>query len=270
MMQEHDPGWPGMANIPGIMLASQYERTGNFADMEEAISVDRRAVNASPEDHPDRPVWLHNLGNVFGHQYERTGVMSDLDEAISVTRQAVAAMLDNHIDRVTCLSNLGINLQSRYERNGAIGDLDDASNYLQMAWNTTMAIPFQRIQTASRCIKLLALQRKIDTAISLGKDVINILPMINTKLFDRTDQQYVVSTFAGIAADIFALLLASDQICEALHFLEKGRAIILGQLIDSRSDVSHLAQEYPKNARRYEELRDEVNTPSVGLEQDAQ
>jgi thioester reductase-like protein len=94
--------------------------------------------------------------------------------------------------------------------------------------------------------------------------------MVNTALLDRTDQQYVVSTFAGVAADICALLLASDQICEALHFLEKGRAVILGQLVDSRSDVSHLAQEYPEIARRYEELRDEVNTPLVGLEQDAQ
>jgi tetratricopeptide (TPR) repeat protein len=262
----HRPDW---LNNLGINLQGRYERTGAMGDLEEAIGVTRQAVNAIPEDHTDRQACLNTLGIVLRLRYQQTGAMGDLEEAISVARQAVNAIPENHPDRPACLINLGKGLLGRYQQTGEMGDLDNASIYLQMAWNTTMAIPFQRIQAASLCIKLLALQRKTDTAISLGKDVINLLPTVNTKLLDRSDQQYVVSTFAGVAADLCALLLTSDQTCDALHFLEKGRAVILSQLIDSRSDVSHLAQNHPEIARRYEELRDEVNTPLVGLEQDA-
>ncbi|KAG7286881.1 hypothetical protein NEMBOFW57_009199 [Staphylotrichum longicolle] len=41
-----------------------------------------------------------------------------------------------------------------------------------------------------------------------------------------------MSIFAGVAADVCALLLASDQPTNALECLEKGRAVIIGQLID--------------------------------------
>jgi hypothetical protein len=90
---------------------------------------------------------------------------------------------------------------------------------------------------------------------------------VNTKFLARNDQQYVASTFAGIAANLCALLLASNNVDDAIKYLEEGQAVILSQLTDGRSDVTDLTQIYPNIARRYEELRDEVNAPLRGLEQ---
>jgi CHAT domain-containing protein len=261
------PDRAGRLNNLGTKLESQYERTGAIADLEESISMARQAVAATPDDHPDRAAWLNNLGTKLESRYKRTGAMADLEESISVARQAVAATPDDHPDRAGWLNNLGTKLQSRYERTGAMADLDDASFYLQKAWNTTMAIPFHRVQAAARCIKLLTLRGDINVAIRLGKDVIHLLPIVNTKLLDRNDQQYVISTFTGVAAGLCALLLASNQVEDALQYLEKGRAVVLSQLIDGRSDISDLAQKYPDIARRYEELRDAANAPLRGLEQ---
>ncbi|TWU71128.1 hypothetical protein ED733_002535 [Metarhizium rileyi] len=98
----------------------------------------------------------------------------------------------------------------------------------------------------------------------MGKDVIHLIPAVNTNDLDRNDEQYVVSTFAGVAADLCALLLASNKFDDALQYLEVGRAVILSKLIERRSYVSDLEQ--PGIARRYEELRDEVNAPLRGLE----
>jgi hypothetical protein len=91
---------------------------------------------------------------------------------------------------------------------------------------------------------------------------------VNTKLLDRSDQQFVVSTFAGIATDLCAFLLESNQPVDALYYLERGRAVIIGQLVDARGDVSSLARRCPDVARRYQELRDEVNAP-LGTQQGA-
>ncbi|KAH7232458.1 CHAT domain-containing protein [Fusarium solani] len=268
-MPDDHPNRAGSLNDLGNKIESRHERTGAMVDLEEAISVARQAVAATPDDHPNRAAWLNNLGTKLESRYECTGAMADLEEAIVVARQAVDATPDDHPDRAAYLSNLGTKLGSRYGRTGAMADLDDASTYLQKAWNMTMAVPFRRIKAAAWCIKLLATQRNVDVAIQLGKDALHLLPTVNTKLLGRNDQQYVVSTFAGVAADLCALLLASNKLDDALHSLEQGRAIILSQLIDGRSDVSDLAEKHPDLARRYEELRQEVNAPLRGLEQDA-
>jgi tetratricopeptide (TPR) repeat protein len=252
----------------GNKLESRYERTGEMGDLEEAISVARQAVESTSDDHPDRAGKLSNLGNKLGRRYERTGEMGDLEEAISVARQAVESTPDDHPNRAGRLNNLGNNLGSRYERTGEMGDLEDVTSCLYNAWLCENAVPFHRIQAAAQCLKLLVAQTNSKAAVSLGLDVIDLLPAVNTKFLNRTDQQFVMSTFAGVAADVCALLLASDRLIEALECLEKGRAVIIGQVLDSRSDLPPLAKQYTALAHRYETLRDTINRPTVSLDQE--
>ncbi|KAM7205892.1 CHAT domain containing protein [Rhypophila sp. PSN 637] len=216
-------------------------------DLEEAITAAKQAVQSTPDDHPDRAGRLNNLGN----------------------------KLDDHPDRAGRLNNLGNNLESRYERTGQMQDLDNASKHLQEAWNCGAAVPFHRIKPAARCLQLFARLRGgpntdviLSSAIQLGKDVIKLLPTVNTRMLNRADQQFVIKTFAGVAADLCAFHLESDNLNNTLLYLEKGRAVILGQLVDSRSDISSLVQQYPGDIRRYEELRDEINRPVQTGKQD--
>src|SRR5437667_12881566 len=106
---------------------------------------------------------------------------------------------------------LGRMVESWYERTGEMADLEKASSCLYDAWHCQTALPFHRIRAAARCLKLLAAQAKIDAAVQLGKRVIDLLPAVNTKILDRNDQQYVMSTFAGVAVDVCAFLLASNR-----------------------------------------------------------
>jgi len=49
----------------GIELMEHYECTGNLPDISEAISIQQRAVQLTPNDHPDMPAILNNLGVAF-------------------------------------------------------------------------------------------------------------------------------------------------------------------------------------------------------------
>ncbi|KAM7182922.1 CHAT domain containing protein, partial [Rhypophila sp. PSN 637] len=136
-------------------------------------------------------------------------------------------------------------------------------------------VPFHRIKPAARCLQLFARLRGgpntdviISSAIQLGKDVIKLLPTVNTRMLNRADQQFVIKTFAGAAADLCAFHLESGNLDDALLYLEKGRAVILGQLVDTRSDISSLVRQYPDHVRRYEELQDEINRPVQTGKQD--
>ncbi|KAL2136726.1 hypothetical protein VTI74DRAFT_1767 [Chaetomium olivicolor] len=266
----HDyPDRAGRLNSLGNKLQSRYERTGEMADLEEAIGIARQVVGSTPNDYPDRAGWLNNLGITLQLRYKRTGEMADLEEATGIARQVVGSTPNDHPDRARYLYSLGSKLESRSERTGEVANLEEASLCLHNAWHCQTSFPFDRIRAAAGCLALLAAQAKIDTAIQLGQGIIDLLPAVNTKLLDRNDQQFVMSIFAGVAADICALLLVSNRPADALEYLEKGRAVIIGRLVDARSDFWSLEQHHPDMARRYMQLRDEVNTPIGRLEQDA-
>ncbi|PNP54011.1 hypothetical protein FNYG_15655 [Fusarium nygamai] len=251
----------GILDNLGVMLETCYQRTKEMADLAEAIQMARQAVDSTPPSHPDRAGRLNNLGNKLERRYERTGEMAELVEAIQIARQAVDSTLPSHPGRAACFTNLGFKLERRYERTGELADLEEASDCLFSAWSCSTAIPFHRVNAAAHCLKLLSVQHRVDSAVQLGKAVIDLLPATHVNLLDRKDKQFVVSMFAGVAADLCSFLLESDQPRTALHYLEQGRTVIVGQLMDLRSDLSTLYSTDPKVAERYETLVSAVNTP---------
>ena len=113
-----------------------------------------------------------------------------------------------------------------------IKDQAEALRYLYDAWDCTNSVPFTRVRAAARCLKILATQHKLDAGINLGRAVLELLPTVHTRLLDRNDQQFVMSTFAGVASDLCGFYLASSRPNEALEYLEQGRGVIISQLLD--------------------------------------
>jgi tetratricopeptide (TPR) repeat protein len=243
-------------------LGSRYERTGDMTDLEEAIQVARRAVASTPEDHSDLARRLNNLGGRLGTRYERTGDMTDLEEAIQVARRAVALTPEDHSGLAMYLNNLGKLLGSRYERTGDKADIEEANRDFGRSWASYTSAPFTRIDAASQCLKMLFYLEQYDEAAEIAVSVIDLLPIVNTQSLDRNDRQHVVSRFAGIAADACGVLLQARDPETALQYLEKGRAVILGQMIDNWSDLSSLMKADPELTIKFKTLRDTVNVRS--------
>ncbi|EED11432.1 hypothetical protein TSTA_080430 [Talaromyces stipitatus ATCC 10500] len=105
-----------------------------MADLEEAF---RQAIDATPDDHPNRAMYLNNLGAYLGNRYFRTGAMADLEEAIQVGRRAVDATPENQLDRAGRLSNLGAFLSKRYSRTSAMADLEESIQVARQAVEAT-------------------------------------------------------------------------------------------------------------------------------------
>ncbi|KAN0078876.1 hypothetical protein V8E54_005389 [Elaphomyces granulatus] len=209
-------------NNLGNNIFRRYERTGEMKDLEEALQTARQAVELIPAKHPDRAACLDNLGNRFGRRYERTREMKDLEEAIRTARQAVESTPANHPDQTTCLISLGSKLKSWYERTGEMKDLEEALRYLHDAWGCTNAVPFRRVRGATRSLKILATQHQLDAGINLGRAVLELFPTVHTRLLGRNDQQFVMSTLAGVASDLCGFFLASNRPNEAVR-LHDGR-----------------------------------------------
>lgn len=243
-------------------LNQRYERTENIADLEEAIQIVRQAIASISKDHSDLSTFLNNLGHMLQNWFERTGEIVDLEEALQVARRAVALTYKDHSDMAGHLNNLGNKLERRYKRLGDMADLVEANQIFGRSWTSYSSVPFARIHAASRCLKILFRLEQYDEAAEIAVSVIDLLPIVNSQSLDRNDRQHVVSSFAGIAADACGVLLQARDPETALQYLEKGRAIILGQMIDNWSDLSSLMKAHPELATKFKTLRDTINARS--------
>jgi hypothetical protein len=82
---------------------------------------------------------------------------------------------------------------------------------------------------------------------------VRLLPLATPRLLTRTDQQHELSGFAFLASDAAALALAAggpDPAPRAVGLLELGRAVLHGQALDTRTDLTELRAAHPVLARR--------------------
>jgi hypothetical protein len=123
------------ADLPMVIAAfGRFELIGHSADLDEAITVGRDAVAATPADHLNRPMYLSNLSLALRVRFESTGQLTDLEEAITVGGEAVAATPLDHTYRPGRLSDLGAALRALFKRTGQSADLDQALPPAMTRW----------------------------------------------------------------------------------------------------------------------------------------
>ncbi|KAI3322844.1 hypothetical protein HD806DRAFT_116532 [Xylariaceae sp. AK1471] len=77
------------SNIAAV-VGSRFERTGLMDDLNRAVDVASKAVDATPQDRPDRVSYLNSLGNLLGRRFQR------MLSACSLSRQCSNTSLTSH------------------------------------------------------------------------------------------------------------------------------------------------------------------------------
>ena len=72
----------------GSHLSRRFERTGLMDNLNRAVDVASMALDATPQDHPDRAVILSKLGSYLHSRFERTGSTDDFDKSLRFSQMA--------------------------------------------------------------------------------------------------------------------------------------------------------------------------------------
>jgi hypothetical protein len=64
---------------------------GSRKDLDRAVAIMERAIESTPDGHPDLATHLNNLGNALKSRFEHTGSIEDLNRAITKKEQAFAS-----------------------------------------------------------------------------------------------------------------------------------------------------------------------------------
>ncbi|CUA73163.1 hypothetical protein RSOLAG22IIIB_10604 [Rhizoctonia solani] len=110
----------------GVSHRNRFQRLGDLGDLEQAIQYESRALDLTPDDHPDLPRRLINLGVSHGDRFERLGELSDLEKAVGYQSRAVDSTPAGHPGLPSRLNLLGVSYNRRFQHLRNLDDLDKA------------------------------------------------------------------------------------------------------------------------------------------------
>ena len=206
-------------------LFRAYQRTGQPGPLEQAITLFRAALVATPADHRNRARPLSNLGVALLALFERTGELSVLTEAVQAGRDAVAAFPRNHPERAAVMNNLGIALRILSERTGnqtALGEAVQAGrdavaatprdhpDHAALLGNLGLALRVLSERTGELAVLTEAVQVGRRAVAAMSKDhparamALDALGASLQRLFEQTGDQTVLDEAVQAGRDAVA------------------------------------------------------------------
>ncbi|KAF8436269.1 CHAT domain-containing protein [Boletus edulis BED1] len=259
------PDKPIYLNSLGNALVARFEHFGELVGLESAVLQLSNAVNLTPDGHPDKPDFLNSLGGAFVARYERLGELVDLKNAISTLTNAIELTPRGHPDKPMHLNTLGNTFVTRFERLGELKDLHDAISLFSHA----AIFPF-----GPSDIRFHASQRWISCARRLSHHsllhayyvAINLLPQLAWIGLPLAHRYSELKRGADVVREAAAAALAAGLPETAVEWLEQGRSIVWGELLQLRSSYEDLSSAHPDHARRLRELSVALENASASRE----
>ena len=164
-------------------LSSKFKQGEGTKYIDEAIDLDREALELCIAGHPERPGSLIWLSLHLSHRYNQLGVMRDLEEAIVLDREALILHPQGHPDRSVSLNNLAVRLSTRYNQLGAMRDIDEAIVLNREALSLRpQGHPHRSVSLNNLAIDLstrynyLGAMQDLDEAIVLDREALDLHP----------------------------------------------------------------------------------------------
>jgi tetratricopeptide (TPR) repeat protein len=121
---DRHPDHAALLHARSVFLADRYARAGDDrANLDRAIEIGRRALEATPLDDPKRPERLRNLCASLEEQSRSTGDDHYIDEAICLGQEALDSLPEGLGERNAIRIECGLCFHHRFKRTGRSEDL---------------------------------------------------------------------------------------------------------------------------------------------------
>ena len=252
---------PCLSNL-GNSFLRRFERLGNLGDLDEAITAQQQAVCLTPDGHPDKPGCLNNLGISFRLRFERLGNLDDLDEAITAQQQAVRLTPDGHPNKPQCLNNLGTSFHTRLERWPDNATFAQTTSIYSQSATSSSGRPSDRF-VAAKIWASLCFSIKSSEALDAYSTLVTLLPRL-VWLGATIEQRYRdISGIGNAMANAVNAAIHFGKFDLALEWMEQGRSIVWGQMLQLRTPLEDLRQHYPNDANELDKISRALESAGV-------
>ncbi|MFI8237805.1 CHAT domain-containing protein [Streptomyces sp. NPDC085866] len=237
-------------------LVTRYRHARRPEDLDEAIRTIESTLAAAPAAHPSRRAHLTILAQALTSRPD-AGV-EDLDRAAALYRQSVS-MAGEDILTARAWRHLGDTLRDRYKRSGDLDDLRKAVN----CWRHVADLPAvsitDRVEACADWGVVAAALGDLRSAAEGYDRAVLLLPQLAWHGLPRATREKHLVDMAGLAPAAAACHILTGAPERAVAILEQGRTISQSQLLQTRGDLSLLAERDPALADRLLRVRERLN-----------
>ncbi|KAF8133237.1 TPR-like protein [Boletus edulis] len=244
---------PGMLNNLGNSFIIRFERLGELSDLEHDILTLRDATDLTPHGHPHKPSMLNSLGLSIITRFKRVGELSDLEHAILTLKEAVDLTPHGHPDKLGHMNSLGNSFITRFERLREPSDLKDAISLYSHAASVPIGPISVRFRVSLNWI-LCARRMHHPSLLRAHSVAINLFPQLAWIGLSLTHRYAELKQGANVVCEAAAGALDSGFPELAVEWLEQGRSVVWGELLQLRGPYEQLPSAHPDHARRLQEL----------------
>ncbi|MBT2207518.1 CHAT domain-containing protein [Actinomadura sp. NEAU-AAG7] len=257
---DHTSRPPRLSNL-AAMLRIRFGVNDVPADLDEALEASREALKSLAPGDLRRAGALLNLTQTLLDLHGRTGRRETLDTAIDLARESLAELPVDHPDRPLHLLSLSRALQGRDAVTGT--DLEAAVAAVREAASTDLGGPRVRATAAAEWAALAASDGRWAEAAQAYGTAVDLVGLTVSRALTRRDREALIDGMAGLGADAAACCVRAGSPARAVELFEQGRGLLLGHTLDSRTDLTALAERRPAFATMFTELCAALEEPDT-------
>ncbi|KAJ7779449.1 TPR-like protein, partial [Mycena maculata] len=233
----------------GNSLLIRFEHFGNPTDLDRGLIKFEDAVQLTPDTHPDKLSRLSNLGNGLRIRFQKLGKLADIDRSIGLLGNAVHLTPDGHPHKALWLLNSSNSLACRFNAFGSHSDLEQMIlQYSSSACSTTSPV-FTRFNASTRWAEH-AQASQHSSLLHAYEVAMGLLPELAWLGLSIRDRHRHILQAGKVVRNAAAAAISASQFNTAVEWLEQGRSVIWGQLLNLRTPVDDLRHTYPAFAEK--------------------
>ncbi|BCS00562.1 CHAT domain-containing tetratricopeptide repeat protein [Aspergillus luchuensis] len=243
------------------MLRMRYMCLRNIKDLQESIELQTEVLDTIPYDHPARPNYLRMLSDHIYTRYKDLGDDKDRSRAFALSHEALESVVFDSPYFAHCHFH-HCNLLAQCNP----PPWSEISSLLSRSWRSPTILPGLQLRMAAMLRDTRRMEKDFDGAYAAAAESIRILRRINPSSLAMGDSQYLIKQYRALGSEACELALRVGKSgTEALQLLERGRAIIIGNLMGTKRDEKELREAHPTLCTEYERLRLAINRAGQGL-----
>ncbi|KAH7325443.1 CHAT domain-containing protein [Rhizoctonia solani] len=272
-------------NNLGNSYILRFKRYNQMDNLDKAIAYHETAVKSASQGDPNLPVLYNSLGVSRKQRFNRLSDPGDLDKAIEHQTQGLLLTNDGHPLLPDWSMNLGASLITRFKRVGQATDADMAIKYLSQAVSLTPEFnPELPNRLNSLAVGYLALSKhqhaKSKSAqCPVGDSMVRFRSSLNwaraadefgmgkrklVSLGATVAQRYLdVEEIGRAPMEAAAAAIDAQEYEMALEWLELGRSVVWGQVLQLQQPLDSLSATHPELADELRRVAQSLNKSSI-------
>lgn len=239
-----------------VSMLSRSRTSRRVVDIDMAIRYGQQALKSFSSFDAPYLNCLNGLGHMFRFRYNISHQVQDLDQAIR-HEEAITRLVFDDQSVPGHYYLRGGNFGLRYMITRKSDDLVKSYRAYHEGFKSETN-PFHRLQCGhNTCIFLTMIPSiGLNVAVEIVEEMLELVPLVFQPTGSRNDIQEILEQLSGMASSSASVFFAAKKpSVEILQKLEENRGMVIGSVIDLRSDGIELREKHPALWMRYTQCR---------------